>query len=154
MSSLLSLSGILGGIVFGLVAARLPLTRLVATLAVILAVGIACFGSLPATPAVLYTAAVILGFFMWGSSATIYSVIALCYPVRVRASGIGLVVTIGRAGSALGPWVAGLLRGAGVQWSVVALVLAVPAVFAALLLTTLKPGSHEAEGSTAAEAVS
>ncbi|MEY4761514.1 MAG: hypothetical protein RLZZ200_1370 [Pseudomonadota bacterium] len=139
MSSLWSLAGIAGGIVFGLVATQLRLTRLVSALAIILSVGIAAFGLLPATPDVLYGAALLLGFFMWGTSGTIYSVIALSYPVRVRASGIGLVVTIGRVGSALGPWAAGLMRGAGHDWSLIAPVLAVPAVLAALLILTLRP---------------
>jgi MFS family permease len=142
MSSLISLSGIAGGVVFGLVAARVRLTRLVATLAVLMSLGIVAFGVLPATPGVLNLAALLQGFIMWGTSATIYSVIALSYPVRVRASGIGLVVTIGRAGSALGPLCAGLLRGAGYEWSFVALVLAIPAVLAAVLITTLRPDSH------------
>ena len=146
MSSLWSFSGIAGGIVFGLVATRLRLTRLVAALAVLLSVGIAAFGLLPATTAVLDVAAVVLGFFMWGASGTIYSAIALSYPVGVRASGIGLVVTVGRAGSALGPWLAGLMRGAGHDWPVVAPLLAVPAVFAALLILTLRP---EGEGAAA-----
>ena len=146
MSSLWSMAGIAGGIVFGLVATRLRLTLLVPALAVILSAGIASFGLLPATPAVLNLAALLLGFFMWGSSATIYSVIALCFPVRVRASGIGLVVTIGRIGSALGPWAAGLMRGAGYDWSVVAPVLAVPAVFAALLILTLRPEEGQLAG--------
>ena len=139
MSSLWSLTGIAGGILFGLVATRLPLTRLVASLAVILSAGIASFGLLPAQPAVLDVAALVLGFFMWGASATIFSVIALSYPVGVRASGIGLVVTVGRVGSALGPWAAGLLRGAGHDWSVVAPLLAVPGVLAAVLILLLRP---------------
>ncbi len=139
MSSLWSLAGIAGGIVFGLVATRLRLTRLVAGLALLLAAGLAVFGLLPATATVFYVAATVLGFFMWGASATIYSVIALSFPVRVRASAIGLVVTVGRAGSAVGPWVAGLMRGAGLEWSVVAPVLAIPAVCAALLILTLRP---------------
>ena len=65
--------------------------------------------------------------------------IALSYPVGVRASGIGLVVTVGRVGSALGPWAAGLLRGAGHDWSVVAPLLAVPGVLAAVLILLLRP---------------
>lgn len=146
MSSLWSLAGIAGGLLFGLVATRLPITRLVATLAVVLAAGIASFGLLPASAAVLNVAALVLGFFMWGASGTIFSVIALSYPVRVRASGIGLVVTVGRAGSALGPWVAGLLRGAGHDWSIVAPVLAVPAVCAAVLILMLRPEGEAMPG--------
>ena len=138
MSSLISLSGIAGGIAFGLIASRLPLRRVVAMLSVVMAAGIASFGVLPPTTAVMNLAAIAVGFCMWGASATIYSAIALSYPARVRASGIGLVVTVGRAGSALGPWAAGMLRGAGVEWPAVALVLALPAVLAALLVTLLR----------------
>jgi MFS transporter, AAHS family, vanillate permease len=137
MSGLVSLAGIAGGIVFGLLATRISLTRLVAALATLMAVGIALMGLLPPTVLALDALALVLGFCMWGASATIYSVYALAYPPRVRASGIGLVVTIGRAGSALGPYCAGLMRGAGYDWGTVSVVLAAPAVLAALLLLSL-----------------
>jgi benzoate transport len=137
MTGLVSLAGIPGGIVFGLFATRFALTRLVATLSTLMAIGIAGMGLLPATPSALGTLAVALGFCMWGASATIYSVNSLPYPPRVRASAIGLVVTIGRAGSALGPYCAGLMRGAGYDWATVCVVLAVPGVLAALLLLSL-----------------
>jgi benzoate transport len=139
MSSLVSLAGIPGGLLFGLIATRLPLTRLVAGLALVLAVGVSLFGLLPATPAALNAAALALGFFMWGASATIYSVIALSYPPRARASGIGLVVTVGRVGSALGPACAGLLRGAGMDWSAICLLLAAPALVASALILGTRP---------------
>jgi cyanate permease len=144
MSSLVNLGGIAGGIVFGLVASRLSLPKLVATLTLLMSGGIVAFGSLPADVVVLNAACLVLGFCLWGASATIYSVIALSYPARVRASGIGTVVTVGRAGSALGPWVAGLLRGDGLDWAQVSLLLAVPGVLAALLVLTLRPDSYAA----------
>ncbi len=138
MSSLVSFAGIAGGLVFGLAAARIMLARLVAALTALMAVGIALIGVLPAQPWVLNANALVLGFVMWGASATIYSVIALSYPARVRASAIGLVVTVGRVGSALGPWSAGLMRGAGWDWSVICVVLAAPAVLAALLILSFR----------------
>jgi len=133
-SIMINLGGIAGGLLFGLVSVRLPLRPLAVTVASLMALAIAPFGSLPASPPLLYTACTILGFFMWGASATMYSVIALSYPPRVRATGIGLVVTAGRVGSILGPYCAGLLLGAGVGRLAVTLLLALPALVCAVLV--------------------
>jgi MFS-type transporter involved in bile tolerance (Atg22 family) len=76
---------------------------------------------------------------MWGASATVYSAYALSYPPRLRASGIGLVVTAGRAGSIVSPYVAGVLLNAGVQRAAITALLAVPAVAAALMFARSRP---------------
>lgn len=44
-----------------------------------------------------------LGFFLYGSMASHYAVVPLVYSARVRASGTGLAVGIGRVGAACGP---------------------------------------------------
>ena len=70
---------------------------------------------------------------MWAGSALAYNVIALSYPAEIRATGIGLIVTIGRIGSILGPYTAGVMLGAGMSRAMVTLLLALPVMIAALL---------------------
>jgi MFS family permease len=139
VSSLTNLGGIAGGLLLGILSIRLPLKPLVFGICFLMALAIASFGSLPANMVVLSVASLVLGFFMWGGSATAYSVIALSYPPRVRASGIGLVITVGRIGSMLGPYTAGVLLQAGMTRGEVTLLLAVPAVLCAVLFAWAKP---------------
>jgi MFS family permease len=139
VSSMTNLGGIAGGLLLGILSIRLPLKPLVFGVCFLMALAIAAFGSLPANMVVLTAASLFLGFVMWGGSATAYSVIALSYPPRVRASGIGLVITVGRIGSMLGPYTAGVLLQAGMSRGEVTLLLAAPAALCAILFACAKP---------------
>jgi MFS family permease len=134
-----NLGGIAGGLLLGILSIRLPLKPLAFGVCFLMALAIAAFGSLPANMVVLTAASLFLGFVMWGGSATAYSVIALSYPPRVRASGIGLVITVGRIGSMLGPYTAGVLLQAGMSRGEVTLLLAAPAALCAILFACAKP---------------
>jgi MFS family permease len=139
VSSLLNLGGIAGGLLLGILSIRMPVKPLAIGVVFVMGLAIAAFGSLPADVRVLGAASLVLGFFMWAGSAIAYSVIALSYPPRVRASGIGLVITIGRAGSMLGPYAAGVLLEAGMGRGPLTLWLALPAVLCALLFAFARP---------------
>jgi MFS family permease len=141
VSSMTNLGGIAGGLLLGILSTRLPLRPLALAVCLLMSVAIAAFGSLPPSVSVLGAASIVLGFFMWGGSATAYSVIALSYPPRVRASGIGVVITAGRLGSMLGPYTAGVLLQAGVSRGEVTLLLAAPAALCAVLFACAKPDS-------------
>lgn len=137
-SALMNLAGLFGGTLAGYLATRMSLSRLLRALMLMVAGLIAVFGWLPAELWIIYLASLALGFVMWGASATVYSAYALSYPPRLRASGIGLVVTAGRTGSILGPYVAGVLLTLGMQVATVTALLAVPAVIAALMFGRTK----------------
>ncbi|MPT48997.1 MAG: MFS transporter [Sphingobium sp.] len=132
-SIMINLAGILGGLIVGILSARLSLSRLVGGVLLLMGAAIAPFGLLPPQIFALYGASFILGFFMWAGSALAYNVIALSYPAEIRATGIGLIVTIGRIGSILGPYTAGVMLGAGMSRAMVTLLLALPVMIAALL---------------------
>ncbi|CAN5494277.1 aromatic acid/H+ symport family MFS transporter [soil metagenome] len=62
---------------------------------------------------------------------------ALCvdyYPASVRASGVGLSMSVGRIGSIVGPLVGGLLVGAQLPWGWLFALAAIPALIAASAL--------------------
>lgn len=52
------------------------------------------------------------GFFINAASFAFYSVVAQPFPSQLRAGGTGFVIGAGRAGSAVGPILAGVLFGA------------------------------------------
>jgi len=138
-SAVMNLAGLAGGILMGYLATRIALPRLLMVLMLLMSVLIAAFGWLPPKLSIIYVASMALGFVMWGASATVYSAYALSYPARLRASGIGLVVTAGRAGSIVSPYVAGVLLNAGVERAAITALLAVPAVAAALMFARSRP---------------
>jgi benzoate transport len=140
-STLMNLAGLVGGVLTGYLASRLSLPKLLRVLMLTMAVLIAVFGFLPAKLSVIYAASLALGFVMWSASAAVYSCYALCYPPRLRASGIGLVVTAGRVGSIVGPYTAGVLLTMEIRLAIVTTLLALPAVIAALMFGLTKPGS-------------
>ena len=138
-SALMNLAGLVGGTLTGYLATRIALPRLLPALMLLIAVAIAVFGFLPPDLTVIYLASMALGFVMWGASATVYSAYALSYPPRLRASGIGLVVTAGRAGSIVSPYVAGVFMNSGMKIAAVTTILAAPMVVAALMFARTRP---------------
>jgi len=145
ISTLMNLGGIAGGLLLGLLSMRVPLKGLAIGVVLLMSVAIASFGSLPADVMLLGAASIVLGFVMWAGSASAYSMIALSYPPRVRASGIGLVITVGRAGSMLGPYTAGVLLEAGMGRGELTLLLAVPAALCAVLFAFVRPGADRSQ---------
>ena len=65
--------------------------------------------ALPAPLAVVIGVAFLIGFFVFGGFAAIYSLAAHCYPAQVRSSGIGWAIGIGRGGAVVGPLLGGYL---------------------------------------------
>ena len=129
-----NLSGIAGGALMGWVANRFGLQRL--TVLVLISMGLctALFGFVPADLALLKIAAAATGFCLFAGMIGLYAVIARTFPTHVRATGTGFVIGIGRAGSALAPFIAGLLFTSGLSRGGVSIVMATAAVLAAMFL--------------------
>jgi MFS family permease len=138
-SALMNLGGLAGGLVTGYLGTRMPLPPLLQCLMIAMAVSIIVLGLLPLSVPLIYAASLVLGFVMWGATAVVYSGIALSYPGRIRATGIGLVSTAGRIGSFLGPYVAGVLLTTGMSTATLTLLLGLPAVLAGLMFGRTHP---------------
>jgi benzoate transport len=137
-TALLNFGGIAGGILLGILTTRFSLRALAFAVTLLMAIAIAAFGFLPANVTLISAFALSLGFFMWASSASAYAVFALAFPARIRATGIGIVITVGRIGSVLGPYLAGVLLQGGMGRATLTMLLAVPAAAAAVLLVLRK----------------
>jgi MFS family permease len=141
ISRLTSLGGLAGGVVVGLLGLRLPI-RLVAALA-LLAMGLSlvAFGSAGADLPLAQVTAAVIGFGIFGAAVAIYGTGAITFPARVRATGMGIVMSAGRVGSIFGPSVAGVLLTAHFTRFAVCAILAVPVLLsiAALVNVPLSP---------------
>jgi len=77
-----------------------------------------------------------VGFFLLGANYALYGVAPAYYPQRIRGTGSGASIAVGRVGSIAGPLLAGLLMGGGtsaasvVQYMVPVAAISVVAVFA------------------------
>lgn len=139
-SALFNAGGVVGGFITGMLAGKLDLPPLTRNILLATALAIGGFGFLPPVLSLLYLASVVMGFIVWSAPATLYSLMALSYPPRVRASAIGIIFTVGRAGSMLGPYVAGVLLTAGVSGGRLTVLMALPLLLAAALYAGARPG--------------
>lgn len=92
-------------------------------------------------------AAAAVGIAISGTQAVLYSLAPLCYPARVRGTGVGFAVAAGRVGSAAGPMLAGVLLGAGrsAEHVLATLVPLITVAGAAVLVVMLRKRRPQAE---------
>jgi benzoate transport len=134
----LNVGGATGGALFGLIATRMgvkPLTLITLLGASLL---IVCFGRAPADLASLRTTVAVAGFFTNSAIAGLYLLFAIVFPTRVRATGTGFAIGVGRGGAMLAPVIAGYLFRAGFALPNVALVMAMGSLLAAAALLMLR----------------
>jgi MFS family permease len=111
------------------------------------------FGSLPADLNILMAGAAMVGFFLNSTITGIYSVVPVVFPAGIRTTGTGFAMSIGRAGAATGPYVAGLLIGQQMSRPIVFIILACPMLLAAVSLIWIRDrnvvsGSQNSETNT------
>jgi benzoate transport len=134
---LLNVGGIAGGILLGLLAARVGTFRIVALTMLAGSASVVAFGFLADTLNVAMGLALVVGYLLFGSMVGLYAIMPSVYPTEVRNTGAGLTIGVGRFGGVLSPWVAGVLLEAGWTSSATHVVMAVPLVVAAVSTLTL-----------------
>jgi len=96
------------------------------------------FGFLGNEVPALMVVAVAMGFFGQAGFIGLYAVAARLYPTRVRATGIGWAIGLGRVGAIMGPSIAGLLIGLGWDRADYFMVLSLPFFIGAIAIWLLK----------------
>jgi MFS family permease len=147
ITRLTSLGGLAGGIIVGLLGLRLPI-RLVAALALlVMGLSLVTFGAAATNLELAQVTATLIGFGIFGAAVAIYGTGAITFPARVRATGMGIVMSAGRVGSIFGPSVAGWLLSAHFTRFAVCAVLAVPVLLsiAALVNVPLRPVAYTSQ---------
>jgi len=103
-----NLGAFLGTVFLAWISIRVELYKLIGAMMVAGAVALVIF-AIPAPLAAVISVAFLIGFFIFGGFAAIYSLAAHCYPAPVRSSGIGWAIGIGRGGAVVGPLLGGYL---------------------------------------------
>ncbi len=131
--------GAIGGCAaVGICTARWGLRTVTVTMLVITAVAIAAFGTLPLEArGLIRTSSFFIGFASFAAAVGMFSIMASRFPPHVRATGIGASFTAGRLGSAAGAYLGGFLLAIGLERPELCMVLALPAIGAAFVISFL-----------------
>lgn len=132
MTTLISVGGIVAGIISGPLMDRFNAYKVLAVLYLGGAVFVVTIGM--AGPGLLAVATFLAGFCVSGAQKSVNALAVIYYPVQMRATGVGWALGIGRFGSILGPVLAGWLLLWG--WSTANLMqlAALPMLLAAVLI--------------------
>jgi benzoate transport len=133
-SIVMNATGVVGGLLFGLWARRSGLKRLGAVFMLLLLVSIVAFGFAGSYLLLLMVFAMAIGFSMIGTICGLYAIIGAMYPVRIRNTGTGLAIGIGRLGAIAGPYLGGVLIAAGWSRPLYCVVLSLPLLASAFLV--------------------
>ena len=132
-----NLGGALGGAVFGFVMHKFGIKRATMGALLISVAMIARFG-LGATTLSGWTVSVLLtGFFTNAAIVGFYAAFAASYPTHAKATGTGFALSIGRAGAALSPVLAGSLFAAKIPLLTVSIIMATGSLVAFALIAFL-----------------
>ena len=134
---LLSLGGVLGGLALGFLAGTFKVNRLVALFMMLSVGSMTIFGLLATDLPLMLGVAFLIGFFLAGAMIGLYAIIPDVYPTRIRSTGTGWAIGIGRFGAILGPYLAGVLIEAGWDRAIYFFVLSLPLVVAMIIVLRL-----------------
>jgi benzoate transport len=123
---LFNLGGVIGIYLMGWMSTKWKLTDLICYLCVASAVGMIVFALAPSNLSLLLSITLIIGILPQGGFTGLYGAAAKAYPTKIRSTGIGWSIGLGRFGAVVGPAVAGYLIAAGLDMSANYFIFAVP----------------------------
>ena len=118
------------GAVFGWMVDKSGPSRAIFLAYLVGAVAIACIGLAGPNLAMLTLSVFIAGFGIIGGQTAANALAAISYPTQIRSTGVGWAVGIGRAGSIVGPGLAGFLIQAGISTQDIFYLAIIPALCA------------------------
>ena len=135
---LFNFGGVVGVFILGALATRWRLTNLVFAFLFSSALCMVVFAAAPSQLNLLMALILLIGILQQGGFTGLYAVAAKVYPTKIRSTGIGWAVGLGRSGAVVGPAVAGYLIAAGLSMSTNYYVFAVPMAVGGLIAYFLR----------------
>ena len=150
VATLLQIGAIVGTFLLGWVADRFRPLRVLVCSYIAAGIFIGCIGLSSASIGLLGAAVFATGFCLLASQNLSQAVVATFYPTLIRSTGLGWQGGVGRIGSIVGPFVAGIIL--SFQWKITSLFFAavIPAFCAALasfLMIKRMPDARQASRS-------
>jgi benzoate transport len=134
---LLSLGGVTGAVLLGLLLSRAEPRRLTAAYFCLAALVLVLFSVSLGTLASALLVAILVGLFLNGTVAGINVIVPTLYPAEARATALGLAVAVSRLGAVLAPLLAGFLLQSGWAPGSMFRVFAIPGVIGAVAIVLL-----------------
>ncbi len=141
--SVYNIGAFVGTVALARLAEVLGLKPLIGTFLLAAAVLLIVFGGVPMPVAGVLLTAFAIGVTLQGGFNGIYPLSACVYPVRVRSSGLGWAMGVGRAGAVIGPLLSGYILSLHVPLVVLFVVLAVPLVIASGAAISIRQTTHQ-----------
>lgn len=140
-----NVGGVMGSILLGMLSQKMNIKWLVLAAFIASFVMVAYFGQGQSSLKELAIVAACAGFFTNAGVVGLYALFVMYFPTRIRATGTGFVIGVGRAGSALSPILAGFMFQSGVELSTVALIMASGSLIAGAAILLLRPTKASSE---------
>ena len=129
--------GLAGSLVLALAMQFFDVRRLAIAFVIGAAVFVSLFGQVNANMSMLALASIGAGFFSNSAAGAMFPLMAKYFPTKIRASGSGVVLGIGRAGAISGPVLAGYLLEAQIPLAQVAMIISIGSMIAAIAIFLL-----------------
>lgn len=139
----LNVGGGIGMLFLGHISKWLGLRQMIRLFFVLGAACMALFAALGQQIALLLVITFFMGLFIMGGFIGLYSVAARLYPTKLRNTGLGWAIGIGRLGAIAGPYLAGIFMGFGWEQANYYLILSLPLVLTAILISGIKTSRIE-----------
>jgi len=123
---LFNLGGVIGIYLMGWMSTKWKLTNLICILSVASAAGMIIFALVPNNLNLMLSLTFVIGILQQGGFTGLYGAAAKAYPTRIRSTGIGWGIGLGRIGAVVGPAVAGYLIAGGLSMSANYFIFAIP----------------------------
>jgi MFS family permease len=140
-----NLGGAIGGAVFGWFMHKFGIKRATMVALGMSTVMVCLFGFGHSTLLGWTLAVLSVGLFTNSAIVGFYSAWAIAYPTHIRATGTGFALSVGRAGAALSPVIAGYLFAGQLGLMGVSIIMAIGSIGALALLSMLDLKDAEAE---------
>lgn len=135
--ALYNFGAFVGTTAMSLLAVRVPLGRLVPAMLVGAAGAMLLFGSVTMPVAETLGVAFLIGVLLQGGYNGVWPLAASVYPARMRATGVGWAIGIGRAGAVIGPMMGGYLMAAKASLPLLFASYCIPLLLCALASATV-----------------
>jgi MFS transporter, AAHS family, vanillate permease len=130
---LFNLGGVIGIYLMGWMSTKWKLTNLICYLSIASAVGMVIFAMAPTNLGLLLSLTLVIGILQQGGFTGLYGAAAKAYPTKIRSTGIGWAIGLGRFGAVVGPAAAGYLIAGGFSMSANYYIFAIPMTIGGLI---------------------
>ncbi|WP_229201784.1 MFS transporter [Arsenicibacter rosenii] len=122
----LNIGAALGSASIGAIGSRFGLRRSVLTFMLVAFLVMQLYAFLPLSTELIFGLVLLIGIFVQGGFNGIWPTLSRLYPARIRATGVGFTVGIGRFGAILGPLLFGYLSDAALSTPFLFVIFSVP----------------------------